>query len=99
MMKMKRFLFPLAAALMLVCGFAFNAQADDYQGFAPKQTVAYLDLGGLPASGLVTVSAERTAAVVHRGQVLPRSDMRTASAGLVFKGTMDVIQRQSTAPS
>lgn len=100
MMSIKRFLFPLAAALMLVCGFAFASvgQADNHEGFAKYQLDTDAAYAVLPSGKPVVAEHEAGGVDVRRSPVL-RSDMRVASAGLVFKRAMDVVQRESTAPS
>ena len=100
MMSIKRFLFPLAAALMLACGFAFASvgQADNHEGFAKYQLGTDAAYAVLPAGKPVVAEHEAGGVDVQRSPVL-RSDMRVASAGLVFKGAMDVVQRESSAPS
>lgn len=99
MMSIKRFLFPLAAALMLACGFAL-ASVEPADGLAYGYDQCMTDQGCD-----AVVSAQVAGPVMqlpsldsNRSQVL-RSDMRVASAGLVFKRAMDVVQRESTAPS
>ena len=97
MMSIKRFLFPLAAALLLACGFAFTAQADDYEGFSPAKF--FVDVGqlALPAAERAERATSEPAVSMWRSPAL-RSDMRVSSAGMVFKSTVDAIQRESTSP-
>ena len=99
MMKMKRYLFPLVAALMLACGFA-------YASMEPANGLAYGYDQCLTDQGCDAVASTQVSGPVmqlpsqgdYRSPVM-RSDMRVASAGLVFKSAVGVIERESTAPS
>jgi hypothetical protein len=99
MMKMKRFLFPLAAALMLACGFAF-ASAEPATGLAYGYDQCMTDQGcdAVVSAQVVGPVMQLPSLDAYRSPSL-RSDMRVASAGLVFNRTVDEVLSESTAPS
>lgn len=99
MMSIKRFLFPLAAALMLACSFAF-ASAEPVTGLAYGYDQCMTDQGcdAVVSAQVAGPAIQLPSQGDYRSPVM-RSDMRVASAGLVFKRAMDVVQRESTAPS
>lgn len=99
MMSIKRFLFPLAAALMLACSFAF-ASAEPVTGLAYGYDQCMTDQGcdAVVSTQVVGPVMQLPSLDTYRSPVM-RSDMRVASAGLVFKSAVGVIERESTAPS
>ena len=99
MMMMKRYLFPLVAALLFACGYAF-ASAEPASGLAYGYSQCATDqacdaVASTQVSGPVM---QLPSPGDYRSPVM-RSDMRVASAGLVFKSAVGVIERESTAPS
>lgn len=99
MIKMKRFLFPLAAALMLACSFAF-ASVEPANGLAYGYDQCMTDQGcdAVVSAKVAGPVIQLPSLDAYRSSLL-RSDMRVASAGLVFKSAVGVIERESTAPS
>lgn len=99
MMIMKRYLLPLAAAMMLACSFAFGSMAPaDGLAYGYDQRMTYQDCDAV-------VSAQASGPVMqlpspgdYRSPVM-RSDMRVASAGMVFNRALDDVKVESTAPS
>lgn len=99
MMKMKRFLFPLAAALMLACGFAF-ASSDPAQSFVAGYDQCMTDHGcDAVVSAKVAGPVMQLPSMDTYRSTLLRSDMRVASAGMVFSRIMDSVLSESAAPS
>jgi hypothetical protein len=99
MMNIKRFLFPLAAALMLACGFAL-ASVEPADGLAYGYDQCMTDQGcdAVVSTQVVGPVMQLPGPSDYRSPVM-RSDMRVASAGLVFKSALGVVERESTAPS
>lgn len=99
MMSIKRFLFPLAAALMLACSFAF-ASVEPAYGLAYGYDQCMTDQGcdAVVSAQVAGPVMQLPSLGAYRSPVM-RSDMRVASAGLVFKSAVGVIERESTAPS
>ena len=99
---MKRYLLSIVAAILFCGGYAAAEPA------SPQ----FVDMG-IAAYGNCAIDAHCDAVVASHtaGPVMQlpsleayqsrlfRSDMRVASAGLVFNGTVDVIASESTAPS
>lgn len=98
-MKMKRFLFPLAAALMLACSFAF-ATVEPASGLAYGYDQCMTDQGcdALVSAQVAGPVMQLPSLDAYRSPLL-RSDMRVASAGLVFNRTVDEVLSESAAPS
>lgn len=100
MKMLTRFLFPLAAALMLACGYA-SAAVEPADGLLYGYQVCSADqvcLDDVAVAKVAGPEIQLPAMGDHRSTV-KRSDMRVASAGLVFKATTKAIERDSTAPS
>lgn len=100
MMTIKRYLFPLAAALMLACGYA-SASVEPADGLMYGYEACSADqvcLDDVAVAKVAGPEIQLPAMGDHRNTV-KRSDMRVASAGLVFKGAVGVIERESMAPS
>lgn len=99
MMKMKRFLFPLAAALMLACSFAF-ASVEPADGLAYSYDQCMTDQGcdAVVSAKVAGPVMQLPSLDAYRSPLL-RSDMRVASAGLVFNRTVDEVLSESAAPS
>lgn len=89
----------LAAVLFLVCGFATAEPAPIDVGYASVDQ-CFTDQGcdAVVSAQVAGPVMQLPSLDAYRSQLL-RSDMRVASAGLVFNRTVDEILSGSTAPS
>jgi hypothetical protein len=98
---MMKYLFSLVATLLFSCGVAFAASdahilvVDRYDKCLVLCDDAAAMVAQVPAIG---PQIELPDPSTYSSPTV-RSDMQAASAGYVFKGTVDQLQTESTAPS
>lgn len=96
---MKKALFSLLTAVCLLLGVAIGASAEPVGVAAvPLQCHAGQDCG-MAVSSHVAMRVMPLPSLDAKRSPLLRSDMRIASAGLVFNRTVDEILAESKAPS